>query len=160
MRERIGMGGMGVVYKAVDTELRRAVAIKVPRRDTVERLTDEARAAALINHPGIATIYSVERTGRLTYLVMELVSGETLREIVDRGALPIETATDICVAIADAVAAAHRHGLVHLDLKPDNIAAARDSMRRRARLPGQLDEFFHPGEQALSILLIQSRGHS
>ena len=67
-RERIGRGG---VYRAVDTKLRRAVAIKVPRRHTVKRLTEEARTAALINHPGMATVYSLERSGRLTYWVVE-----------------------------------------------------------------------------------------
>jgi len=123
----IGAGGMGEVYRAQDTKLGREVAIKVLhealRRDAerLARFEREARVLASLNHPGIATLYGLEAEGSITYLVMELVHGETLQERLARGRLTIEEAADIFEQIAEALEAAHAAGVVHRDLKPANI---------------------------------------
>src|SRR5579863_1545911 len=124
----IGAGGMGEVYKAHDTKLGRDVAIKVlpeafahdPER--LARFQREAKMLASLNHPNIATIYGLEHSDGTSYLVMELVSGETLAERIKReGAVPIEEALKIAVQIAEALEAAHEKGIVHRDLKPANV---------------------------------------
>ena len=124
----IGAGGMGEVYQAHDTKLGRDVAIKVlpeafahdPERLT--RFQREAKMLAALNHPNIATIYGLEQSNGTSYLVMELVSGETLADRVKReGALPVEEALAICKQIADALEAAHEKGIIHRDLKPANV---------------------------------------
>src|ERR1700731_1570881 len=125
---QIGAGGMGEVYQAHDTKLGRDVAIKVlpeafahdPER--LSRFQREAKMLAALNHPNIATIYGLEQSNGTSYLVMELVSGETLAERVTReGALPIEEALTICKQIAEALEAAHEKGIIHRDLKPANV---------------------------------------
>jgi Tol biopolymer transport system component len=136
---RIGMGGMGEVYCATDTNLARQVAIKVlasrvdasPAR--LARFDLEARALAALNHPNIAAIYGLERSGATTALVMELVEGPTLADLIDlrRGSsgpigLPLEEALPIARQIAEAVRAAHDHGIIHRDLKPANIKVRPD----------------------------------
>src|SRR6202045_4911564 len=124
----IGAGGMGEVYQAHDTKLGRDVAIKVlpevfahdPER--LSRFQREAKMLAALNHPNIATIYGLEQSNGTSYLVMELVSGETLAERVKReGALPVEEALTICKQIAEALEAAHEKGIIHRDLKPANV---------------------------------------
>jgi Tol biopolymer transport system component len=124
----IGAGGMGEVYQAHDTKLGRDVAIKVlpeafahdPER--LSRFQREAKMLAALNHPNIATIYGLEQSNGTNYLVMELVSGETLADRVKRdGALPIEEALAICKQIAEALEAAHEKGIIHRDLKPANV---------------------------------------
>src|ERR1700726_2308143 len=124
----IGAGGMGEVYQARDTRLGRDVAIKVlpeafahdPER--LSRFQREAKMLAALNHPNIATIYGLEQANGTNYLVMELVSGETLAERVKReGALPTEEALAICKQIAEALEAAHAKGIIHRDLKPGNV---------------------------------------
>jgi Tol biopolymer transport system component len=123
----IGAGGMGEVYKAHDTKLGRDVAIKVlpeafahdPER--LSRFQREAKMLASLNHPNIATIHGLERSGDTSYLVMELVSGETLAERVKAGPLGIEEALKIAVQIAEALEAAHEKSIIHRDLKPANV---------------------------------------
>jgi hypothetical protein len=124
----IGSGGMGEVYQAHDTKLGRNVAIKVlpeafahdPER--LSRFQREAKMLASLNHPNIATIYGLEQANGTSYLVMELVSGETLAERVKRdGAVPIEEALAIAKQIAEALEAAHEKGIIHRDLKPANV---------------------------------------
>jgi hypothetical protein len=124
----IGAGGMGEVYQAHDTKLGRDVAIKVlpdafaHEADRLSRFQREAKMLAALNHPNIATIYGLEQSGGTSYLVMELVSGETLAERVKRdGAVPIEEALDIAKQIAEALEAAHEKGIIHRDLKPANV---------------------------------------
>ena len=118
---------MGAVYRAKDTKLGREVAIKVLHealRQDEERLARferEARVLASLNHPGIATLHGLETEGSVTYLVMELVHGETLQERFARGPLTVEEAVDIFEQIAEALGAAHAAGVVHRDLKPANI---------------------------------------
>ena len=124
----IGAGGMGEVYQAHDTKLGRDVAIKVlpeafahdPER--LSRFQREAKMLAALNHPNIATIYGLEQANGTSYLVMELVSGETLADRVKReGAVPIEEALAIAKQIAEALEAAHEKGIIHRDLKPANV---------------------------------------
>jgi serine/threonine-protein kinase len=116
----LGAGGMGEVYRARDTRLRRDVAIKVlldAKPDLLARFTREAEVLATLNHPNIAAIYGVEEDA----LVMELVEGETLATIIRRGSMPLDTALDYAGQIAAALEAAHEKGIVHRYLKPANI---------------------------------------
>ena len=124
----IGAGGMGEVYQAHDTKLGRDVAIKVlPEAfahdpDRLSRFQREAKMLAALNHPNIATIHGLEQSGGTSYLVMELVSGETLQERVKRdGPVPVEEALAIAKQIAEALEAAHEKGIIHRDLKPANV---------------------------------------
>jgi eukaryotic-like serine/threonine-protein kinase len=124
---QIGAGGMGEVYQAHDTKLGRDVAIKVlpeafardPER--LSRFQREAKMLAALNHPNIATIHGLEQSGETSYLVMELVSGETLAERVKAGPLGIEEALKIAVQIAEALETAHEKNIIHRDLKPANV---------------------------------------
>lgn len=114
----LGEGGMAKVYRAIDTRLDRAVAIKVSGEQFTARFEREARAISALNHPNICTLYDVGQN----YLVMELVEGETLAQRIERtGPLPLEEALDIGVQIAQALEAAHSKGIVHRDLKPANV---------------------------------------
>src|ERR1035438_7151455 len=113
----LGAGGMGEVYLARDTRLRREVAIKVSAERFSERFEREARAIAALNHPNICTLYDVGPN----YLVMELVEGATLADRIKDGEIPLDEALAIAGQIADALAAAHEKGIVHRDLKPANI---------------------------------------
>ena len=123
----LGAGGMGEVYRARDTRLRREVALKAlpaalaadPER--LARLEREARLLAALNHPNIAAIYGVEDAGDSVLLVLELVEGETLAERLANGALPIDDALSICSQIACGLEAAHEAGVIHRDLKPANV---------------------------------------
>jgi Tol biopolymer transport system component len=125
---QIGAGGMGEVYKAHDTKLGRNVAIKVlPEAfahdaERLARFQREAKMLAALNHPNIATIYGLEHSNSTHFLIMELVSGETLAERIKReGAVPVEEALKIAVQIAEALEAAHEKGIIHRDLKPANV---------------------------------------
>src|ERR1051325_8894699 len=128
----IGSGGMGDVYQATDTKLGRSVAIKfLPEAfshntDRVGRCQREARVLASLNHPGIAAIYGVEEINSQLFLVMELVTGETLADQIKRGPIPIEEALPIAKQIAEALEEAHEKGIVHRDLKPANIKVTRE----------------------------------
>src|ERR1700722_4399211 len=124
----IGAGGMGEVYQAHDTKLVRDVAIKVlPEAvahdpEKLSRFQREAKLLASLNHPNIATIHNIEDSNGTTYLVMELVPGETLAERVKReGAVPVEESLAIAKQIAEALEAAHEKGIIHRDLKPANV---------------------------------------
>src|SRR6202140_374451 len=124
----IGAGGMGEVYQAHDTKLGRDVAIKVlPEAfahdaERLSRFRREAKMLASLNHPNIATIHGLEHSDGVQYLVMELVSGETLQERVKRdGGVPIEEALAIAKQIAEALEAAHEKSIIHRDLKPANV---------------------------------------
>ncbi len=129
---RLGAGGMGEVYAAEDTKLQRRVALKVlPREmasdpDRLRRFQREARAVAALNHPNIVTIYSVEESGGVHFLTMELVEGKTLADLIPPGGLPLDELLRLAEPIVEAVAYAHRHGIVHRDLKPANIMLASD----------------------------------
>jgi eukaryotic-like serine/threonine-protein kinase len=120
--EQIGAGGMGVVWKAEDTLLRRTVAIKsIARAGTVERFLQEARAASTLHHPNIITVHDIlEQDGEL-YLVLEFVSGGTLQQALATGPMPLKQGLAIARQIAAGLAKAHEAGIVHRDLKPANI---------------------------------------
>jgi Tol biopolymer transport system component/tRNA A-37 threonylcarbamoyl transferase component Bud32 len=125
---QIGAGGMGEVYKARDTKLGRDVAIKILSEafahdaERLSRFQREAKMLASLNHPNIATIHGLERSNGTHFLIMELVSGETLAERIKReGAVPVEEALKIAVQIAEALEAAHEKGIIHRDLKPANV---------------------------------------
>jgi len=123
----LGKGGMGVVYLAEDEMLRREVALKVLSRDAAtdpeqrRRLVQEARAAAAVGHPNIAAIYEVGESDGLWYIAMERVWGETLRQRIARGPIPNDEATAIARQILEGLAVAHDEGIVHRDMKPDNV---------------------------------------
>ncbi len=126
VEREIGRGGMGVVYLARDTRLGRAVALKAVGRGGTDaigraRLQREARAAASLAHPGIATVYALEEDGEACYLITEYLQGRTLRDELGDGPLPYGRWRLVAIAIADAVGAAHAQGLVHRDLKPENV---------------------------------------
>jgi serine/threonine-protein kinase len=129
---QIGVGGMGEVYRATDSNLKRSVAIKVlpasvaGDAERVERFQREAEVLAALNHPNIAAIYGLECSGDMTALVMELVEGEDLSQRIARGALPLDEALPIAKQIVDALEAAHERGIIHRDLKPANIKVRPD----------------------------------
>ena len=125
IEHKLGEGGMGDVFRAVDTRLNRAVAIKITREQFSARFEREARAIASLNHPNICTLYDVGPD----YLVMELVEGETLAARLKRGALPTNTALSYASQIAAALAEAHARDIVHRDLKPGNIMIARSGIK-------------------------------
>ncbi len=137
IQDEIGRGGAGIVYRARDTRLKREVAIKLLppdlafRSDVRERFMREAETSARLNHPNIVQIYSVDEKDGLAYFVMALIEGQNLGDRVRMGgALPFAEAKKVLREVADALAYAHRHGVVHRDIKPDNILI--DGQSRRA----------------------------
>jgi eukaryotic-like serine/threonine-protein kinase len=129
---RIGAGGMGEVYRARDTKLNRDVAIKVllpavaDDPDRLARFSREAQLLASLNHPHICTIHDVGRKSSIVYLVMELLEGRTLDRLIPLGGVSLEQFFDIAIALADALAAAHRKRITHRDLKPVNVMVSDD----------------------------------
>ena len=140
--EIIGSGGMAIVWRARDTRLRRAVAVKILRpqfaedADFVGRFESEARHAASLAHPNVATVYDTGSDpgpdGGTRYIVMELIDGPSVAEVLRGGPLPVGLALDIAIAAARALAAAHRRGIVHRDVKPGNLLIGPDGRVRLA----------------------------
>ncbi|MCA1559720.1 MAG: serine/threonine protein kinase, partial [Acidobacteria bacterium] len=127
---RLGRGGMGTVYKAIDETLEREVAIKILNpdladSDLLKRFRAEAVTLARLNHPNIATLFELGRQGDDLLMVMEFVRGETFDKLSDRvGPMPFERAAFLCTQVLDALSHAHRAGIVHRDLKPSNLMLA------------------------------------
>jgi serine/threonine-protein kinase len=125
--EKIGEGGMGEVYRALDRSLDRQVAVKIlpasfaEDKERLARFEREAKLLAVLNHTNIASIYGLEESDGRRFLILELVEGETLRSKLDRGPLEIEEALDVCRQVAEGLESAHEKGIVHRDLKPGNI---------------------------------------
>jgi predicted ATPase len=130
--EKLGSGGMGVVYKAEDTRLQRFVALKflpdevAKDSQALARFQREAQAASALNHPNIVTIYERGQNGSTYYIAMELVEGKTLRELFFSGSLPIRKVIEIATQIAEGLAKAHEAGIAHRDLKPENVMVSHD----------------------------------
>src|SRR5215472_7445908 len=128
----LGAGGMGEVYRACDARLNRTVALKILPSQVAadpgrrQRFEQEARAASALNHPNIVTVYDIGAQDGLAYIVSELIEGESLRDVVQRGPMPVSRLLDIAGQTAAALAAAHAAGIVHRDLKPENIMVTRD----------------------------------
>jgi serine/threonine protein kinase len=128
----LGAGGMGVVYRARDTRLDRAVAIKVLPEEMYaseqarQRFKREARAAGSLNHPNICTIYGMEESGGHLFIVMELLEGATLAKLIETQELPHERLVELAIQIADGLDAAHGKGIVHRDVKPANLFLTED----------------------------------
>src|SRR5258708_2150361 len=128
----LGAGGMGKVYRALDTRLDRTVAIKIlPESfandaDRLQRFEHEARVLSTLNHPNLLSVFDVGTQGGIHYLVSEFLEGQTLRERLGSGPLPHRRATDYAMQIASGLSAAHDKGIVHRDLKPENVFITRD----------------------------------
>ena len=129
---KLGEGGMGVVYRAFDTHLDRAVAIKILRADAIgsperkRRFLQEAKTASALNHPNIIHIYDISSSDGTDFIAMEFVLGKTLDQLIGKSGLPMRDTLNYSIQIADALARAHSAGIVHRDLKPANIIVAED----------------------------------
>src|SRR5664279_596311 len=152
----LGSGGMGEVYRARDSVLKREVAIKVlpsfvsQDPDRLRRFQQEAQAAAALNHPNILAVFQFGSFEGSPYLVSELLEGETLRQLLQRGPLTVRKAIDIGVQVAHGLAAAHDKGIVHRDLKPENLFVTKDGRVKildfgLAKLKQQAPESGDPG---------------
>jgi tRNA A-37 threonylcarbamoyl transferase component Bud32 len=128
----LGRGGMGEVYRALDTRLQRPVALKVIKSDLVadpdrrQRFILEARAAAAVNHPAIAPVYDIDEADGITFIAMEYVDGRTVGQLITQGELDLMGTVEIGLQVAEGLARAHGAGIIHRDIKSDNIMVTRD----------------------------------
>lgn len=130
--DQIGAGGMGVVYKALDEDLQRVVALKLLRGEALaapgrrERFRQEARAASALNHPGIVVVHEVGTDAETDFIAMELIGGQTLRDAIPESGMPLERFLDLATQLAEALERAHSAGILHRDLKPGNVMVTPD----------------------------------
>jgi len=155
---KIGQGGMGEVYRALDTKLDREVALKVLPTDMagdperLERFEREAKAVAALKHPNIVTIHSVEEVDGLHFLTMELVEGKALSRVLPKDGHPLDRLLDIAIPLVDAVSNAHAKGITHRDLKPDNIMIDADGRLRVLDFGlAKLQDCRGPGNTAMAM---------
>jgi len=145
---KLGEGGMGVVYKAEDTRLKRIVALKflpssiMASEAEKTRFIHEAQAAAALNHPNICTIYEIDEVDGQAFIAMEFVEGQSLKDTVNSNQLSVSSVTDIAIQIAQGLAKAHEHGITHRDIKPANVMITKDGIAKildfgLAKLAGQ-----------------------
>src|SRR2546422_3796985 len=134
--EKLGEGGMGVVYKARDTHLDRFVALKIlpPERvadpDRKRRFVQEAKAASSLHHPHIVTIFDIDEADGVHFIAMEYVLGKTLDQLIPRHGMRLNEALKVAVQMADALAAAHTAGIIHRDLKPANVMVSESGVAK------------------------------
>src|SRR5215813_7629524 len=134
LEERLGAGGMGLLYRATDLKLGRAVAVKLLARHLVTdatakaRFVQEARAASALDHPNIANVHDIGEADGELFIVMALYEGETLRQRLEKGRLPVDEAVGILKQVALGLEAAHRAGIVHRDIKPSNVLVTTDGV--------------------------------
>ena len=132
IRSLLGVGGMGEVYLAQDSQLRRQVALKVlpPKftfdEERLRRFKQEALNASALNHPNILTIHEIGSEGNTDFIVTEFIDGISLRELIAKQPMSIRQVLDICIQVASALAAAHAAGIVHRDIKPENVMVRHD----------------------------------
>jgi serine/threonine protein kinase len=125
--EKLGEGGMGVVYKAQDIQLQRLVALKflpphvADNSDEKARFIHEAQSASALNHPNVTTVYGIEESPEGMFIAMEYVDGRTLKQIIEEETLSIKKVLDIGIQMCEGIAMAHEKGVVHRDIKSDNI---------------------------------------
>src|SRR4030095_1013695 len=129
---QLGAGGMGEVYLARDTQLDRAIALKILHSDVasdgqrMRRFVQEAKAASSLNHPNILTIHEIGESNSAHFIATEFIEGETLRERMAKSRLKLTESLEIAIQVASALAAAHAVGIVHRDIKPENIMVRKD----------------------------------
>jgi len=160
--DKLGEGGMGQVWRARDSRLNRSVAVKVLPPDVAgdparrQRFEQEARALGALNHPNIVAVYDVGQSEGQAYIVSELVVGESLRAILDRGPVPGRKLVEFAVQMADAIAAAHALGIVHRDLKPENVMVTRDDRVKVLDFGLAKQNAPAPGEDTATMVLSQA----
>ena len=163
IQSKIGEGGMGEVYLALDTELDRTVAIKIlpeafaADQQRLQRFIQEAKAASALNHPHILTIHEIGRTGPTRFIATEFIDGDTLRQRIRDGSLLLSEILDIAIQAAGALVAAHEAGIIHRDIKPENIMVRRDGYIKLldfglAKLTGPPDSVTDPEAQTKALV--------
>src|SRR5215469_2875044 len=136
IQKKLGAGGMGEVYKALDTKLSRTVVVKIlppeltAREANLKRFAREARLASSLDHPNICTIFDLDESAGIHFIAMQYVEGRNLRQLVDGRPLELQSALSIAIQVADALAAAHSRGIVHRDIKSGNVMVTQNGQAK------------------------------